>query len=205
MEMLPGEWELDLFSRPGWTARDGWWALTKDPTAWGVALPRADAVVLALGQMDQLPAALPTWLRESIPYLRPAALRGRVRAAYRAAAPGLIRLTDGRMTQLGVPATSHYLARMVQGIRHFRPDVPIVRLNPAPYDAHIYPAQRHHVSAVVEARAWCERMHVAGIDLDPIVGPHLRAGRNNPDGMHWGWQCHDDIATALAKVLIGQL
>ena len=195
---LPGDWQVDLFARPGWTARDGWWALTKDPRAWGQALPRASAVVLALGQMDQLPAAVPTWLRESIPYLRPARLRGVVRDGYRRVAPPIIRATDGRLTQLSIPATSHYLARMVQGIRHFRPDVTIVRLNPAPYDARIYPAQRQHSAAVAAAEAWSERLTVPGIDLDAIVGPHLRAGRNNPDGMHWGWQCHAEIGEAVA-------
>jgi hypothetical protein len=51
---------VDLVARLGATARDGWWALTKDPVVWGEYLPRADAVVLSLGHMDQLPASIPT-------------------------------------------------------------------------------------------------------------------------------------------------
>lgn len=196
-----GDWSVDLLARPGWTARDGWWALTKDPVAWGVYLPRAAAVVLEVGQMDQLPAAVPTWARESIPYIRPGSLRRRVRSAYRSASPRVISATGGRLPQLSVAATSHYLSRIVQGIRTYRPEVPIVRLLPAPYDASIYPAQRHHRPAVAEARSWCETHGVTGVDLDPIIGPHLAAGRNNPDGMHWGWQAHAEVGGAIAAAL----
>ena len=198
-------WTVDLLARPGWTARDGWWAMTKDPVAWGVYLPRSQAVVLALGQMDQLPAALPTWMRESIPYIRPGSVRRRVRGLYRAVSPTLIRASDGRLTQLGEQATQHYLSRVVAAIRHYRPQLPIVRLLPAPYDADIYPSQRGHAAAVTAARRWCRDQDVLAVDLDPIVGPRLAAGENNPDGMHWGWQTHADIGAALAGVLEGHV
>ena len=81
----------DVVARPGWTARDAWWALTKDPVVATVLAPRAAALVLAVGQMDQLPAALPTYLRDGIPYVRPGGLRRAVRAAYRSAGPRVIR------------------------------------------------------------------------------------------------------------------
>ena len=73
--------EVDLVAREGWTARDAWWALTKDPMAYGVYLPRADYVVIGVGGMDQLPASIPTWLRDSLPYVRPGGLRRRLRRA----------------------------------------------------------------------------------------------------------------------------
>jgi hypothetical protein len=44
--------EVELVARPGWTARDAWWALTKDPNVWGRWLPEADAVVIGVGGMD---------------------------------------------------------------------------------------------------------------------------------------------------------
>ena len=204
-ESLPGTWQVDLLARPGWTARDGWWALTKDPVAWGVYLPRADAVVLSLGQMDQLPAALPTWLRESMPYLRPGRLRRRVRAVYQSTAPHAIRLSGGRLPQLGIPATSHYLGRMVTAVRHYRPAVPIVRLLPAPWDAAKYPSMRHHHEAVAVAQRWCDEFGVIPVAMDELIGPHLAAGRNNPDGMHWGWEAHTDVGEALAKALVGRV
>src|SRR4051812_10845794 len=45
----------DLVARTGWTARDAWWALTRDPHVYSVLLPRASAVVLAVGNMDYMP------------------------------------------------------------------------------------------------------------------------------------------------------
>lgn len=195
---LGNDVEVDLVARLGYTARDGWWALTKDPVVWGTYLPRADGVVLSLGQMDQLPAAIPTWLRDSIPYVRPGALRRRVRAAYLRAAPPVIRRSDGRMWQLPAVATSHYLGRMVTAIRHWRPQLPIVRLLPAPWDSAMYPSQRPHARAVAEGRRWCERFDVAGVDLDPLVA----GGPRNADGLHWGWPTHERVGAATAKALL---
>lgn len=195
---LGADVEVDLVARLGYTARDGWWALTKDPVVWGRYLPRADGVVLALGQMDQLPAAIPTWLRESMPYVRPGALRRKVRAGYLALAPGVIRLTDGRLWQLPAVATSHYLGRMVDGIRYMRPDLPIVRLLPAPWDSALYPSQRPHPRAVAEGRRWCAEHAVPPVEMDPIVGP----GPWNADGLHWGWAVHERVGAAAAQALL---
>lgn len=189
---------VDLVARLGYTARDGWWALTKDPVVWGTYLPRATAVVLSLGQMDQLPAAVPTWWRESLPYLRPGWVRRRVRGSYLRTAPWVIRATGGRLTQLPPRATSHYLARMVAGIRYIRPGLPVVRLLPAPYDSRLYPAQRPHPIALAEARRWCAQHDVRGIETEELVAP----GPNNPDGLHWGWATHERIGTATAKALL---
>ncbi|MEK9736215.1 MAG: SGNH/GDSL hydrolase family protein, partial [Candidatus Nanopelagicales bacterium] len=60
--------EVDLAARQGWTARDAWWALTKDPVVWGEYLPRANYLLIGVGGMDQLPTPVPTWLRDSISY-----------------------------------------------------------------------------------------------------------------------------------------
>jgi hypothetical protein len=192
----------DLLARPGWTARDGWWALTKDPRAWGVFVPRADALVIGVGQMDHLPAALPTWLREGIPYVRPGGLRRRTRAAYQRWAPGVIRATRGGLRQLPQPATDQYLSRIVQAMRHWHPGLPIVLLGPSPHGSPMYPTDRHHAPAVEAARRWADRTGVGFVDLDPIVAPSLRAGTGNPDGLHWAWQVHDAIGTALAGALV---
>jgi diglucosylglycerate octanoyltransferase len=196
--------EVDLVARLGWTARDGWWALTKDPRCWGEVLPRADAVVLALGGMDQLPAAIPTYLREGIAYLRPGGLRRRVRAAYRTVSPRVMRATGGPWRQLPQAATDAYLGRIVEGVRYWRPDIPIVLLGPAPYDASDYPVQTGHGPAVAAARDWAGRYEVGFIDVDPLVWPSLRDGTANPDGMHWGWSSHAGIGSAVAGALSAQ-
>jgi len=188
----------DLVARLGWTARDAWWALTKDPQVWGELLPRADALVLGVGQMDHLPAAVPTWVRDSIPYVRPGSLRRRVRSAYHAATPHVIRATGGRLRQLPQAATDHYLARIVEGVHAYRPGIPVVLLGPSPHAAPAYPSHRQHAPAVRAARRWAVEHDAGFVDLDPIVGPTLAAGTGNPDGMHWAWEAHARIGAALA-------
>ena len=192
----------DLVARIGWTARDAWWAVTKDPQVWGELVPRADALVLGVGGMDHLPAAMPTWLREGIPYVRPGSLRRRVRRAYAAASPRVIRATRGTMRQLPQVATDHYLARIVQGVRTYRPDLPVVLLGPSPYAASSYPSDRPHAPAVAAGRRWAQRHGAGFVDLDPLVLPEIAAGRSNPDGMHWGWDSHRATGAALAAELL---
>ncbi len=192
---------VDLVARLGWTARDAWWALTKDPSVWGLMLPRADALLLCVGGMDHLPAAVPTWARDAIPYVRPGSVRRRVRDAYRAATPHVIRATGGRMRQLPQIATDHYLTRIVEGVRAYRPGLPVVLMGPSPYDAPAYPSGRHHAAAVCAARRWAERHDAGFVDVDPLVLPSLRAGLGNPDGMHWSWEAHDAVGEALAEAV----
>lgn len=192
----------DVVARLGWTARDAWWALTKDPNVATVLAPRADALVLAVGQMDHLPAALPTYLREGIAYVRPGGLRRRVRRAYNAAGPHVIRLTGGRLRQLPQAATDTYLSRVVQALRLMRgDDLPVVLLGPSPHASALYPSHRHHGPAVAAARRWAQRERAVLVELDPIVAPSLAAGTGNPDGMHWGWQVHEQIGAAVAAAL----
>ena len=96
---LGNEVRIDLLARLGWTARDAWWALTKDPHSWGEYVGRADGLLLAVGGFDQLPAAVPTYVRESLAYVRPGALRRRAKSTYASVAPHIMRVTDGRMRQ----------------------------------------------------------------------------------------------------------
>ncbi len=200
-EQLGNPVGADLVARLGWTARDGWWALSRDPRVWGELLPRADALVLGLGGMDHLPAAVPTFWREGIAYLRPGRLRRTVRTGYLTAAPYVIRATDGRLRQLPQAATDRYLTRIVEGVRTFRPGLPVVALGPSPYRGDAYPSQRPHAPAVAAARRWAGRAAVELVELDPLVGPALEAGAGNPDGMHWGWDTHRQVGEALAGAL----
>jgi diglucosylglycerate octanoyltransferase len=175
--------------------------MTKDPQVWGVLLPRADVLVLGVGQMDHLPAAVPTWLREGISYIRPGSLRRQVRGAYVRASPYVIRGTGGRLRQLPQTATDHYLTRIVEAARFWRPGIPVVLLGPSPHTAAAYPTQRHHAPAVEAGRRWADAHDVGFVDLDPIVAPSLAAGTGNPDGMHWAWEVHAEIGAALAARL----
>ena len=95
-------WSFDVAAGVGWTARDAWWALTRDPLIWGEYLPRATALVLAVGGMDALPAAIPTYLRQGIAYIRPGWVRRKVRAAYLEVSPRIIAATGGYSSAPGV-------------------------------------------------------------------------------------------------------
>lgn len=199
------EVHVDLFAREGWTARDAWWALTRDPTCWGEALPRADALILATGGMDALPAAIPTYLRQGISYVRPGSLRRRVRGAYQRTAPVVMRLSGGRLRQLPQQATDHYHSRVVQAVRVWRPDLPMVLLGPAPSNSAYYPRVHDHAGAVVAARRWAQERGTGFVDLDPLVGPALAAGTANPDGLHWSWEVHQQVGEAVAAALAPML
>ncbi len=194
----------DLIARPGWTARDAWWALTKDPNVWGRLLPATSAVVIGVGGMDQLPAAIPTWLREGIPYVRPGALRRQVRRTFLAAAPPIVRATGGPFRQLPQQATDRYLTRCVEAIKHWRPDLPIAVLGPSAYRASTYPSAAPHAPAVTAARTWAQQLDVVLVEPDRHVLPTLRDRSGNPDGMHWSFAVHEAVGRDLAEALVQQ-
>ena len=187
---------VDLVARQGWTARDAWWALTKDPVVWGEYLPRADALVIGVGGMDQLPTPVPTWLRESIPYIRQGRVRRTAREALLKVTPPMVRAVGGPFRTLPQAATDRYLTRIVEGVRMMRPGLPIALLAPPPWRSDYYPSTRTHASAVAAARAWARAHGVAYVDVEPIVGPRL--GTCNPDGMHWSWEVHALVGEAVA-------
>ena len=192
---------VDLVARLGWTARDAWWAVTKDPRVWGEVLPGADALVLAVGGMDHLPAAIPTYLRDGIPYIRPAKARRQVRDLYRRVSPSVIRASRGRLRQLPQQATDHYLARITSVVRHFTADIPVVVQTPPPYRSPAYPSLAHHESAVIAADRWADRNDCQCVTMDDLVLPSLLDGTANPDGIHFSWLTHRLVGAATADAL----
>lgn len=194
---------VDVAAGIGWTARDAWWALTRDPRIWGEYLPHADALVIAVGGMDSLPAVVPTYLRQGIAYIRPGWLRRRVRTAYLSASPKAIAALRGPLRQLPQPVTDHYLSRIVQSVRHWYPDLPILFLTPAPHRAGLYPTLRFYRPAVDAAGRWARREDVTLVDITGAVQRGLDNGWANPDGMHWGWQTHEEIGRMVAEALSG--
>lgn len=196
-------WQPDVVARAGWTSRDGWWALTKDPRVWTtLADPRLVACVVAVGSMDTVPASLPVWAREAIPYVRSGAVRRRVRAAYLAAHPHVVRATAGAVRQLPQSATEHYWTRIVQAIRHHRRDVTLVLMGPCPWRSDAYPSNRHYPSSLAAARRYAEAHDLLFVDLNPIVTPMHDEGRGNPDGLHWDWVTHAEVGRAVADALV---
>ena len=177
-------------AREGWTARDAWWALTKDPSIFAEELAFTDAVLIGVGGMDQLPTVLPTYLRDSIPYLRPGGLRRKVRRVYRDMAPRAVALTGGLIRQLPQSATDRYLTRIVQAMRLVRGNIPILAFTPSPYGGVAYPSQKFHAAARRAMISWGINQQVTVLDIEEIVNRHTLMGDRNPDGMHWGWSTH---------------
>lgn len=192
---------VDVVAGVGWTARDAWWALTRDPMVWGEYLPRAEALVLAVGGMDALPAAVPTYLRQGIAYIRPGWVRRKVRGLYLELSPRVMAITGGPLRQLPQAATDHYLSRLVQAVRTWYPELPILLLTPSPHSAAAYPTDRFHAGAHAAARAWAATHDVILVDIEEPTQRGLDNGWVNPDGMHWGWQTHAEVAGMVAEAL----
>jgi hypothetical protein len=183
---------LELFGRIGWTSRDVWWALTQDPRIWS-AVPRAKAVVFAFGGMDSLPSPLPTALREQIRYIRPPALRQQVRTAYGWLQPRLSPL--GWPLALPPALTTDYVAKIHEALVAVRPDLPIVACLPSthrsPYYGNVHSGRPKTVAAISE---WAHEARVPLVDLLAPTASHFDRGEGNPDGIHWGFGCHREVA-----------
>ncbi|MGK8489465.1 diglucosylglycerate octanoyltransferase [Nocardia asiatica] len=193
------DWDVELVARIGWTCRDAYWALIGDPRVWA-AVPRAGAVVFAVGGMDTLPSPLPTALRELIRYVRPPALRRVVRATYNWLQPKLSKL--GRPVALPPKVSVDYLEQSRTALTQLRPDLPFVAVLPSVHDCAAYGRVHSGRPRAVEAlRAWSGRTSVPLVDLGEAVRENIFSGEANPDGIHWGWDGHTAVANAMVKTL----
>jgi len=193
--------DADVVAQIGWTARDAWWALTRDPKVWGEYLPQAQALVLAVGGMDALPAAIPTYLRQGLSYIRPGWLRRRARGVYLSGSPHVVRTLGGPWRQLPQAATDHYLTRIVESVRTFYPKLPIAVITPPPHHARLYPSQRFFDASVTACHAWAAAHGVTVVDVTEVCRRGLTIGTHNPDGMHWGWDTHSAVGEMVARAL----
>jgi lysophospholipase L1-like esterase len=190
-----------LFAGAGWTARDAWWALAGDPNLWA-ALPKIDALVLAVGSMDTLPSPLPTYFRTGLRYLRPDRLRRLARQGYTRAQPVLARAFGGRPVALPAALSVRYLDNTLDAIRALRPDLPAFAMLPATHRAASYGFVHSGYRPAADAIGqWGARRHVPLLDLAALTREHVFRGEGNPDGMHWGWDGHAAVGRALAALV----
>ncbi|MFI6046501.1 diglucosylglycerate octanoyltransferase [Nocardia sp. NPDC051321] len=193
------DWDVEVVGRIGWTCRDAYWALIGDPRVWA-AVPRAGAVVFAVGGMDSLPSPLPTALRELIRYIRPPVLRRGVRATYTWLQPKLSKL--GRPVALPPKVSVDYLEQSREALAHLRPDLPFVAVLPSVHNCDAYGRVHSGRERAVRAlRAWSARTSVPLVDLSEAVRDNIFSGEANPDGIHWGWAGHTAVANAMVKTL----
>ncbi|PWD44379.1 lysophospholipase [Gordonia paraffinivorans] len=190
-----------LFGRIGWTSRDVWWALTQDPNIWAT-VPHADVVVLAFGGMDSLPSPLPTALREQIRYVRPSRLRQLVRAAYSWVQPRGSRL--GWPLALPPKVTVEYLEKIRGALTQLRPDLSIVVCLPpthdSPYYGHVHSGRIPTTAAIAR---WADAHDLPVVDFYPVTRDAFGDPDTemNPDGIHWGFECHRRIADEVVPVV----
>ncbi len=193
------DWDVELVGRIGWTCRDAYWALIGDPRIWAV-VPRAGAVVFAVGGMDTLPSPLPTALRELIRYVRPPVLRRGVRATYNWLQPKLARL--GRPVALPPKVSVDYLEQSREALAQLRPGLPVVAVLPSVHNCAAYGRVHSGRERAVKAlREWSGRTSVPLVDLGEAVRDNIFSGDANPDGIHWGWAGHSAVANAMVKTL----
>ncbi|MCH5643069.1 diglucosylglycerate octanoyltransferase [Gordonia sp. ABSL49_1] len=192
---------IHLFGRIGWTSRDVWWALTQDPNIWA-AVPDADVVVLAFGGMDSLPSPLPTALREEIRYLRPNRLRQLVRDGYQWVQPRASRL--GWPVALPPRITVEYLEKIRAALAQLRPDLPLLLCLPpthrSPYYGNVHLGRIPTTSAM---QRWADSHQIRCVDFYPTTRDAFDdpAVEMNPDGIHWGFECHRRIAELVVPAV----
>ncbi|MDL9935551.1 SGNH/GDSL hydrolase family protein [Gordonia sp. ABSL1-1] len=191
-----------LFGRIGWTSRDIWWALTQDPNIWA-AVPDADVVVLAFGGMDSLPSPLPTALREQIRYLRPNGLRQIVRNGYQWVQPRASRL--GWPVALPPAVTVEYLEKIRSALAQLRPDLEILLCLPpthaSPYYGNVHSGR---IPTTAAMSSWAAEHQIRCVDFYPATRDAFAddAVEMNPDGIHWGFECHRAIADVVAEAVL---
>ncbi|MGV9710389.1 diglucosylglycerate octanoyltransferase [Gordonia sp. NPDC003424] len=190
--------EVELFGRIGWTSRDIWWALTQDPNIWA-AVPTADVVVLAFGGMDSLPSPLPTALREQIRYVRPGRLRQVIRNGYQWVQPRASKA--GWPMALPPKLTVEYLEKVRSALAQLRPELPVVVCLPpthrSPYYGYVHSGRIPTTAAMAD---WARGHELGVVDFYPVTRDafHMTPGEMNPDGIHWGFDCHRRIADLVA-------
>lgn len=192
-------WDVELVARIGWTSRDAWWALTQDPRVWS-AVPRAGAVIFAVGGMDSLPSPLPTALRETLRYVRPPALRRVVREAYQWLQP--------RLSPLGWPValpprlSVEYLESSRAALEYMRPELPVIGTLPSVHRSDAYgKVHTGRPGAVAAITQWADEKKIPLVDLAEAVRENVFSEEGNPDGIHWGWGGHVAVADAMTATL----
>lgn len=192
-------WDVELVARIGWTSRDAYWALIQDPRVWAT-VPRAGAVVFAVGGMDSLPSPMPTALREQIRYLRPPALRRVVRSAYGWLQPRLAPL--GWPVALPPKLSVEYLESARNALEYMRPELPVIGTLPSVHDCEAYgKVHSGRPGAVRALEAWGTEKNVPLVDLAEAVRENVFSDKGNPDGIHWGWEGHERVAAAMLATI----
>ena len=197
--------EVVVVARAGHTVREAVRTVTKDRHVQFDVLAAADAVVVGVGSFDHAPFGIPPSVEAVLPFLRPTALRRRVRTGLRAAYPQVVRLTGGRRPRTPTAEFDRLFGMLLEHIRGLTwGRAAGVVVGPTSHRSDYY-GQLHPGHASSESRQLsAARAHgFAAVASWPLVTPHV--GDLNPDGIHWPAAAHRDVGEAVAAALLPQL
>lgn len=190
-------------ARAGWGVRELWRALTKDRHLQFEVLATADAVVLAVGSYDHLPAGVPPVLETVVPHLRNPVLRRGYRRVLGAVAPTLIRATRGRFRRVPAAEFQRLYDLSLGQIRGLTHGVPAVALGPSGHRSDRYRRLNPHLaSGEATQRRMADRHGIAFVPIGGVVDEH--GAQLNPDGIHWPAAVHEVVGAAAAGALAAQ-
>jgi len=194
-------WEVVVVARAGWCLRDVWLALQKDVHLQQQVLRGADAVVLGVGSTDPLPVGIPRPVTALVPYVRPTSLRRTLRRSIDRAHPHLVRATGARLRWTPASVYAHCWRKSIPALRLFAPDAALCAILPGIHVGPYYGgSNRHRSTYAALTLALAEELRVPVVDLAALTQPWL--GRLNPDGLHWPFGLHAEVADAMAGALL---
>lgn len=202
---LGREVAVTVVARAGHTVREALRTVTKDRHVQFDVVARADALVVGVGSFDHAPGGIPPVVDAVVPYLRPTALRHRVRAGLHTAYPYVVRLTGGRLSRTSPAEFDRMFAQLLDHVRGLTwGRAAGVVLGPTSHRSRYY-GHRHPGHRAAQARhLTLGRAHgFATVASWPLVEPF--AQRLNPDGIHWPADAHREVGAAVAAALLPAL
>jgi hypothetical protein len=197
--------EVTVVARAGHTVREAARTVTKDRHVQFDLLAHADAVVVGVGSFDHAPGGIPPVVDAVVPYLRPPALRRRVRRGLHRAYPWAVRATRGRRRRTPPAEFERRFSQLLDHVRGLTwGRAAGVVLGPISHRSAYY-AHRHPGFATAEAHHLevARRHGFAVVPTWELVAPH--ADELNPDGIHWPPAAHAAVGAAVATALVPQL
>lgn len=197
--------QVVIVARAGTTIRDVHRTVTKDRHVMFDVLHGADAVVVGFGGFDHAPGGIPPMVDAVVPYLRPAPLRRRVRAALSATYPWVVRASGYRMTRTHAATFDHLYDDLFMHVRGLTRGAPGVALGPTSHHRAAWYGDRHprHPRREAEQLAIAGRHGYATRAVWDLVVPF--ADDFNVDGIHWPAPAHAAVGQAVADMLLPQL
>jgi diglucosylglycerate octanoyltransferase len=197
--------EVTVVARAGHTVREAARTVTKDRHVQFDVLAKADAIVVGVGSFDHAPGGIPAVVDAVVPYVRPAAIRRRLRRALHTSYPLAVRATLGRRRRTPAAEFERLFVQLLdhaRGLTWGRAAGAVV--GPISHRADYY-AQTHPGFGRAEAQHLQIALEhgFAPVPAWELVEPH--AERLNPDGIHWPAPAHHAIGRAVADALFPQL